>query len=667
MSSDSNSSEEKSKSHPSGASPSISNSEGATLFNAIGNDNKQVIIEGGVHHYYSGVIEKVSDLIQLVPVVGAKFRFFHYIFVVLLLLFYLVVWTILGIGARTAFPTNHVTTLLTGCIFKSPDKLRQELSQDIRRLKNESLEKRDTEAPEEAHKRLRHEKSRLVLNKQVLELLYRVTNSPSVIENIELIEKKIDLDLEPLREEYDSPVTKALHRTQKAIDVLLGEKNAAEKDIEMVQTTLNNLISRYKIDSKLPSEEILGSLISDLDNYIGVNPYAIRKSSLKTLKNVRHLLQWSSLIYGRSEDSINFYTEDEPPTEFSTELSTSLESDTQDKYSIELETGIDGQPEISPFSDERAEQNHIETLRVASLTEFLCSQMELLLKKATNESEETIERLKLGVRKRWISEIHVYGFKDYKPSDASNIAAIKIFLSIDQEYKNKEIVIDQQKLENLEEEIDQFNLLIEKHDNLTAKWQVTYTQPVREDHELYEYVRKQLNLTAANPVTWTYFTWLLNISALRRLIRLPGFSVGIEFGPNNQRSHVASDDIDPSEYWISVVVISIVVVMVFLLFTNFQPNLDSPNEPRFISPSEEQTYLSNLHITVDVWDLESTIDNLNNLAKSQNPCVVQFSTEFKENLILKGEEGFRDINSIRRSINEQGNCNLEIVPYEFAP
>ncbi|HIK43261.1 MAG TPA: hypothetical protein IGR64_00065, partial [Leptolyngbyaceae cyanobacterium M65_K2018_010] len=50
-----------------------------------------------------------------------------------------------------------------------------------------------------------------------------------------------------------------------------------------------------------------------------------------------------------------------------------------------------------------------------------------------------------------------------------------------------------------------------------------------------------------------------------------------------------------------------------------------------------------LHTAVEVWDLDTALGSLEQLAKSRNRCVAKFADRFQTTLEQQGSEGFRDI------------------------
>ncbi|NER83110.1 MAG: hypothetical protein F6K42_26865 [Leptolyngbya sp. SIO1D8] len=497
-------------------------------------------------------IDYTHDFLETHPIVNSQDRIFHYVLILLSLFFYLVIWFFGGLFfTKVKFPVEHVFHLLMKC-FKDPKKLRNTVSEDIQSLKNENFGIDRTKNIKDEYIRLNKIKEQLFLNKKLINLLYQEDSPgetiPEVIHRIEVLESYVDLELDPLKKQYDP----LLYKTQKALEALLGEKNAAEKDLENIQASLKYLISRYDIYANLPSQESFLSLVSDLANDIEGNPYAIRADNLRTLKNVLHLLQWSSyLINDETQEYTDFYFQRESEELESLNLQTpsQIESDTEKTIETPLSFNFVQDDETLPLSL----QDDDDIFRTTSSIDFLCSQLEFLLRETTNESAETIERLKLGIRNRWVSKISVYGFENYdRLANDIDLAAVEISLSINEEYQNEEIVVHGQKVDNLDEAIRQFKLVIEKHRNLVADWRVNYTDSVNENHELKAYVQEILNLSTANKISWTHVSWLLDINQIVRQIKLPGFSMNINFGPYDQRYNNASLSNNSSHHWIPI-------------------------------------------------------------------------------------------------------------------
>ena len=82
--------------------------------------------------------------------------------------------------------------------------------------------------------------------------------------------------------------------------------------------------------------------------------------------------------------------------------------------------------------------------------------------------------------------------------------------------------------------------------------------------------------------------------------------------------------------------------------------------------SQESRLWEQLHSSVEVWDLETTLTNLERLGNSRNPCVAKFADRFETSLKQNGAEGFRDINPIKRALNMQEGCQLDMREYDFS-
>ncbi|MBE9138428.1 hypothetical protein IQ254_14730 [Nodosilinea sp. LEGE 07088] len=82
--------------------------------------------------------------------------------------------------------------------------------------------------------------------------------------------------------------------------------------------------------------------------------------------------------------------------------------------------------------------------------------------------------------------------------------------------------------------------------------------------------------------------------------------------------------------------------------------------------SQDNRTWEQLHSAVGVWDMESTLASLESLGNSRNPCVVKFAEQFEASLQQNGAEGFRDINPIKRALNLQEGCDLDMREYDFS-
>lgn len=82
--------------------------------------------------------------------------------------------------------------------------------------------------------------------------------------------------------------------------------------------------------------------------------------------------------------------------------------------------------------------------------------------------------------------------------------------------------------------------------------------------------------------------------------------------------------------------------------------------------SQENRLWEQLYTAVDVWDMKTALASLERLGDSRNPCVSQFADRFETSLRQRGSDGFRDINPIKRALNMEDGCRLEIREYDFS-
>jgi hypothetical protein len=84
-------------------------------------------------------------------------------------------------------------------------------------------------------------------------------------------------------------------------------------------------------------------------------------------------------------------------------------------------------------------------------------------------------------------------------------------------------------------------------------------------------------------------------------------------------------------------------------------------------PTQTNQAWEGLHAAVAVWDINTSLTHLASLRASRNPCVAEFADRFTQSLEQRGNEGFRDINPIKRALNQQDGCQLEMPTYDFSP
>ncbi|HEY9738759.1 MAG TPA: hypothetical protein V6D06_20840, partial [Trichocoleus sp.] len=93
----------------------------------------------------------------------------------------------------------------------------------------------------------------------------------------------------------------------------------------------------------------------------------------------------------------------------------------------------------------------------------------------------------------------------------------------------------------------------------------------------------------------------------------------------------------------------------------------SDTETRLTISVEEQERWDRFHDAASVWDINSAQAQLNGLTDSKNRCVRAFATRQLDSLTQKGAEGFRDLNALKRALNDEENCELEVTPFDFSP
>lgn len=96
-------------------------------------------------------------------------------------------------------------------------------------------------------------------------------------------------------------------------------------------------------------------------------------------------------------------------------------------------------------------------------------------------------------------------------------------------------------------------------------------------------------------------------------------------------------------------------------------NILERQQMRTADSTQEGRTWEQFHAAASVWDVANAEQHLEELARSRNRCVARFAERFASTLEQLGPEGFREINPIKRILNEQDGCNLEIQEYDFSP
>ena len=96
-------------------------------------------------------------------------------------------------------------------------------------------------------------------------------------------------------------------------------------------------------------------------------------------------------------------------------------------------------------------------------------------------------------------------------------------------------------------------------------------------------------------------------------------------------------------------------------------NILARHQLKVANNSRESRDWEQLHAAVAVWDIDTALGSLEQLSKSRSRCVAEFADRFQATLEQRGSEGFRDINPIKRALNQQDGCDLEMQEYDFSP
>ena len=83
-------------------------------------------------------------------------------------------------------------------------------------------------------------------------------------------------------------------------------------------------------------------------------------------------------------------------------------------------------------------------------------------------------------------------------------------------------------------------------------------------------------------------------------------------------------------------------------------------ETEIAANSRQGQAWEDLHQAVAVWDLDTARGHLQILKNSRIACIATFAERFDNTLEQNGAEGFRDINPIKRALNQQEGCSLEM-------
>ncbi|MBD0334904.1 MAG: hypothetical protein ICV62_05410 [Cyanobacteria bacterium Co-bin13] len=90
-------------------------------------------------------------------------------------------------------------------------------------------------------------------------------------------------------------------------------------------------------------------------------------------------------------------------------------------------------------------------------------------------------------------------------------------------------------------------------------------------------------------------------------------------------------------------------------------------ETRLAITAEEKDQWDAFQRAAEVWDINTAQNSLTLLAQSNNRCLRTFATRQQDSLAASAAEGFRELNDIKRTLNDQENCKLEVTPFSFSP
>lgn len=83
--------------------------------------------------------------------------------------------------------------------------------------------------------------------------------------------------------------------------------------------------------------------------------------------------------------------------------------------------------------------------------------------------------------------------------------------------------------------------------------------------------------------------------------------------------------------------------------------------------NKQQQQWTQVHKAIAVWDIQTAKANLVPLTQSRDSCTAEFAERLNDQLDEQGAEAFRAVNTIKRSLNGERGCKLDITPYDFAP
>ena len=251
---------------------------------------------------------------------------------------------------------------------------------------------------------------------------------------------------------------------------------------------------------------------------------------------------------------------------------------------------------------------------VASWLELIIIQSEIAVNETVQSSQSLLNSIHEGIKRKWISKVYVYGVNNrYK-------AGIRLSINVD--WLHEEATFScmtyldgyAAKL-NLRQAVSSFRSFVSTN-KIFHRFMIVveYVDPAESD-----FYNKQLNLEKCAIPEWV---------------------------PKGDYSFLGC-----------FFILAIVILIIF-------NSLNSVHSPAF---KTDQIYWQELHKAIPRWDKQTARSNIDSLIRSSNKCYSDFASELKNSIALKDSEGFRDVNLIKRELNQKLDCNFEIIPYEFSP
>ncbi len=590
----------------------------------------------------------------------AKAYVLNYLLTLISLISYLITWILLGLVAKSEFPIVYVWKLIVVCLKGSEEfsVFINDKQREINQLEKITLEAQEN--TKEENSRLNKLDSKIIVLDNIIKRLYKEIKtkeeSVSIILNqLENQRKFVQINLEPLREEYDPN----LYKLERVLQVLLEGKSAAERDYEHVEHRLKELIEKYGIESELPSIDSASNIIQDLRQVIDENRDNIRPSRLNTLRYTLNLLQWIFSLKNSSysPESTPFNPDEENFSEFDRETSSDIKDNLNIKAHDDNSSSLCSTEDLSDNESDKNGNINSREIREKPQGEFVNKSrlesinalIEKVIKETTDTRQEWIEKIKIGVERKWINQISIYVFDKKKKSNEVDWVKRELALKFDWDNQEFNFQKNSRSPADLEELILNFQEF-SREQEVTPKWRVYYTHP-----ENTEYYNRKLGFKSGKPVQWATHSEESKAAASG----LSNVFIELNFGPSKHQSFRSPKSVSGC---LAALGIAGIVFLSLWSFSQQPRSLPPQSSPSIVLTSQEQIGWKQLHKSISVWDVKTAQRNLALLSQSQNSCISEFSTKLKITLKNKGPVGFKDVNQIKRTLNKQRECNFVITP-----